>query len=138
MDSLLFRFVKGDVSPSEEDMVLTWRRAAVANETYFQELVRLLALTADAEPGSLPLGMPRPSAAQLTATGEAQPTRLIPPPRLPSPPRLIPGWLTGLLASVPHEAAPERAVPAGHVLTYWWDLKPNFGDTIGPCGGDPG
>jgi hypothetical protein len=41
-------------------------------------------------------------------------------------------WLTELLHTLPHEANPDRPVPAGHVLTYWWDLKPNFGDTIGP------
>jgi hypothetical protein len=41
-------------------------------------------------------------------------------------------WLTGLLHTLPHEAVPDRPVPADHVLTYWWDQKPNFGDTIGP------
>jgi hypothetical protein len=37
-----------------------------------------------------------------------------------------------LLQTVPHEGAPTRPIPSGHVLTYWWDLKPNFGDTAGP------
>ncbi|NKX49341.1 hypothetical protein HER39_01840, partial [Arthrobacter deserti] len=41
-------------------------------------------------------------------------------------------WVADLLEAVPHEANPERPVPGGHVLSYWWDLKPNFGDTIGP------
>lgn len=41
-------------------------------------------------------------------------------------------WLTGLLQTLPHEAAPDRPVPLDHVLTYWWDQKPNFGDAIGP------
>ena len=41
-------------------------------------------------------------------------------------------WLTGLLQTLPHEAVPDRPVPGDHVLTYWWDQKPNFGDTIGP------
>ncbi|MCG2622262.1 polysaccharide pyruvyl transferase family protein [Arthrobacter sp. I2-34] len=41
-------------------------------------------------------------------------------------------WLANLLGTLPNEANPHQPVPAGHVLTYWWDLKPNFGDTIGP------
>ena len=41
-------------------------------------------------------------------------------------------WLAGQLETLPHEQAPQRPVPPGHVLTYWWDYKPNFGDTIGP------
>ena len=36
------------------------------------------------------------------------------------------------LALLPNETAPDRAVSGGHVLTYWWDTKANFGDTIGP------
>jgi hypothetical protein len=41
-------------------------------------------------------------------------------------------WLVDLLRSVPHEGAPTRRIPDTHVLTYWWDVKPNFGDTVGP------
>ena len=41
-------------------------------------------------------------------------------------------WLAAQLETLPHEGSPERPVPPGHLLTYWWDYKPNFGDTIGP------
>ncbi len=41
-------------------------------------------------------------------------------------------WVGGQLETLPHQRAPQRPVPPGHVLTYWWDSKPNFGDTIGP------
>jgi len=41
-------------------------------------------------------------------------------------------WLANLLQTLPHEADPGRPAPEGHLLTYWWDRKPNFGDAIGP------
>jgi hypothetical protein len=41
-------------------------------------------------------------------------------------------WLIDLLHTVPHEGRSQRPIPAGYVLTLWWDLKPNFGDTVGP------
>lgn len=48
IDHLLFRSLKGQSTNSEEEMVSRWRRSAAENEVYYQELARLLALTADA------------------------------------------------------------------------------------------
>lgn len=45
MDYLLFRSIKGEVEPPEDDGVLEWRRSSPANEAYFQELEQLLDLT---------------------------------------------------------------------------------------------
>jgi hypothetical protein len=42
------------------------------------------------------------------------------------------GDVLNLLEQIPHEARPTRPIPPGYALTYWWDLKPNFGDVIGP------
>lgn len=36
------------------------------------------------------------------------------------------------IASLPGEMHPERQLSSADALTYWWDTKANFGDTIGP------
>lgn len=53
MDSLLFRFLKGDTTAAEEEKVSEWRASAPENEQYFLELDGLLSLTAGAfDPGA--------------------------------------------------------------------------------------
>lgn len=36
------------------------------------------------------------------------------------------------IASLPGEMHPKRQLTSDDALTYWWDTKANFGDTIGP------
>lgn len=36
------------------------------------------------------------------------------------------------ISSLPTETHPDRQIQSTHALTYWWDTKANFGDTIGP------
>lgn len=69
MDSLLFRHLKGDTSPSEEEVVLQWRGAAEENEVYFQGLARILELSALAGRDEVETGEP-PSGAELIAIAE--------------------------------------------------------------------
>lgn len=54
-DSLLFRAIKGQTSPSEKRAVEAWRRASPQHEARYQELQALLAATArPVRPGSEP------------------------------------------------------------------------------------
>lgn len=36
------------------------------------------------------------------------------------------------VATLPGETRPDRELVASDALTYWWDTKANFGDTVGP------
>jgi ferric-dicitrate binding protein FerR (iron transport regulator) len=82
MDVLLFRSLKGDTSASEEEVVLAWRRAAPENESSFEELARLLELTADVDAEQAT--RPRPVAAELIALAEAGEASSVGPGRTPS------------------------------------------------------
>src|SRR4051812_10835315 len=47
MDFLLFRSLKGEQTPAEQEKVSEWRAAAPENEEHYRRLGRLLELTAD-------------------------------------------------------------------------------------------
>jgi ferric-dicitrate binding protein FerR (iron transport regulator) len=67
MDHLMFRSLKRQTTPSEEEALLEWRRSAPENEAAYRELAQLLsAVTQGAEAGRPDAG-PAPRAADLLA-----------------------------------------------------------------------
>lgn len=41
-------------------------------------------------------------------------------------------WLSHYMVATPNQINKSATLPAQHVAAYWWDGRPNFGDTIGP------
>lgn len=41
-------------------------------------------------------------------------------------------WLNHYMLATPNKINQMATLPAQHVAAYWWDGRPNFGDTIGP------
>lgn len=52
-DEVLFRCLEHKATAAEERAIVAWRRESPANEAHFQQLERLLAITADADEGRL-------------------------------------------------------------------------------------
>ena len=63
IDYLLFRALKGDVTPAEAEKVAEWRAASPSNEAYYRELEALLALTSESQ-APLPATVVRPPVAR--------------------------------------------------------------------------
>lgn len=71
MDYLLFRSLKAETTPAEEQKVREWLRASPDNRSYYEELARLLELTKDAYvPSDEDIGSP-PSGRELVQAGHA-------------------------------------------------------------------
>ncbi len=109
-EEVLFRSITGRATQAEEAAVGAWRAASPRNDALFQQLARVLALTADADADRLSEGVP--SAEQIVERARVRVASALPAGRRGPEGRTRPAWWW--------PAAGAAAVVLAVLGTVWW------------------